>query len=415
VPGRPAQEADAAPRALILVRNTVSHDTRVLREVQTLRDGGFAVLVAGVVSVAEPARRTQVAGVPVLRLDPRAGRPAPVSGAEAAGPPEARRARGRPARRTRPLRPRLRRLAVTASYHLRGARLALRVRPALVHANDYNTMWIALAAKLLCGSAIVYDCHELWADRNRRPEWRPWLVACEALFVRLADATITSSPGYAAAIAKRYRVRPPLVVRNIPAQDRQRPRRNEINPSAGRAPLVVYIGGLMPGRGLEPAIRAAALVPELRLRMIGPGHDSYRAALARCAIDAGVGDRVELRPAVAPSTVIDAIADADIGLMLIEPICPSYELTLPNKLFEYVAAGLPILSSDLAVTGPLIRAERLGEVVDVDDVQMIAGAIRRLVEPNLNRRFRERVNSFADRVTWEHEQAVLERVYTDSV
>ena len=59
--------------------------------------------------------------------------------------------------------------------------------------------------------------HELWPDRNGRPEWRPWLLACERLFVRLADATITTSPGYAELIARRYRVLPPVVVRNIPA------------------------------------------------------------------------------------------------------------------------------------------------------------------------------------------------------
>ena len=111
----------------------------------------------------------------------------------------------------------LRRLAVTSAFYVQSIALTRENSPALVHANDYNTMWIGIVAKLLCGSRLVYDSHELWPDRNGRPEWRPWLLACEALFVRAADATITTSPGYAAAIASRYRVAPPIVVRNVPA------------------------------------------------------------------------------------------------------------------------------------------------------------------------------------------------------
>jgi glycosyltransferase involved in cell wall biosynthesis len=278
-----------------------------------------------------------------------------------------------------------------------------------VHANDYNTMWIGIAAKLLRGSRLVYDCHELWADRNGRPEWRPWLLACEALFVRLADVTITASPGYATAIAGRYRVSEPVVVRNIPSERPSAPDRVD---RAG-PPLAVYVGGLMPGRGLEQAIEALALVPGMRLRLIGPSSQAYRAALEACAERAGVADRVQIAAAVAPTSVVDAIGQADLGLMLIQPVCRSYELTLPNKLFEYAAAGLPMLTSDLPVIGPLVRAEGLGEVVPPTDIALIASGLSALAEPDRNRDTRARVRSFAERVTWDNERAVLEQAYTD--
>jgi glycosyltransferase involved in cell wall biosynthesis len=281
---------------------------------------------------------------------------------------------------------------------------------ALVHANDYNTMWIGVAAKLLRRSRLVYDCHELWADRNGRPEWRSWLIACEALFVRFADITITTSPGYAAAIAARYRVTPPVLVRNIPARGAAR-HRDGSHAVGGRRPLAIYLGGVMPGRGLEQAIEALARVPELDLRMIGPGRDAYRDALARRARAAGVADRVALHQAVAPGEVVAALLDGALGLMLIQPICRSYELTLPNKLFEYAAAGLPILASDLPVIGPLVRAEAIGEVVPAADIELIARAMRRLAGPSVNAEVRERVRAFAQRVTWEQERTVLERAY----
>jgi glycosyltransferase involved in cell wall biosynthesis len=300
-----------------------------------------------------------------------------------------------------------RRNALTLAYYLQGVRLVWRSAPTVVHANDYNTMWIALAAKLLRGSRVVYDSHELWPDRNGRPELRAWLIASEALFLRAADATITTSPGYAEAIAKRYRVRPPIVVRNIPERAPE-----TAEPSPQNADYVgVYLGGLMPGRGLEEAIDALARVPSLRLRLIGPGGEGYRAGLAAHAASVGVGDRVGIEDPVAPARVLGALAGASFGLMLIQPVCRSYELTLPNKLFEYAAAGVPILSSDLPVIGRVVREEGLGEVVAPGDPAQIAAGMSRLLDPDRRANLQKRVIAYAIRESWAAERRILEDVY----
>jgi hypothetical protein len=93
-------------------------------------------------------------------------------------------------------------------FGLTAIKLARAIRPTIVHANDWNTMWAAIGVKLLVRARLVYDSHELWADRNGRWEWRPWLMAAEALFVRVADAVIASSSGHADVLAKRYRISP---------------------------------------------------------------------------------------------------------------------------------------------------------------------------------------------------------------
>lgn len=405
-------ERGARPeRALILVRNTVTHDARIQREAAVLRELGYDVLIAGVVSTEERARRLELGGVAVLRLDPlgllkRVAR-RPATQAPAPGRPgsEAPSSSLTPAPRANH-RTRAARLALTAAYYLQGIGLALRRRPALVHANDYNTMWIGIAAKRLRGSALVYDCHELWPDRNRRPEWRPWLIACEWLFVRVADAVITTSPGYADEMARRYRVPRPTVVRNIPSNPHSTP-----PAPADGSRVVAYVGGLLPGRGLEQAIRALAHAPEVRLRLVGPGSDAYRDDLRRCGEGSDVGSRLELRDPVPPAQLLDQIADAAAGLMLIEPVCRSYELTLPNKLFEYAAAGLPILTSDLPVIGAAVRSDGLGEVVAVDDPASIARGMQRILDPERNARIREQVRAFSARETWEREREVLAGVY----
>ena len=405
--------ADRQPAALILVFGPVTHDSRILREAATLRDLGFDVSIAGVVSADEQQTEVSINGFRVIRLTPveslrrllrRASdsRPSSASGGES-GPA------ARSVGRTEPRFAALRRLAISAAYYVQGAALVRRVSPQLVHANDYNTMWIGIAAKLLRGSRLVYDAHELWPDQGR-PEWRKWLVACEWLFLRLADTAVAANPGISKTMARRYRVAPPVVVRNVAERVVRSPARPE-GLRAGRGPLAVHVGSVAPERGIEQAICALALVPELRLRFMGRASGEYRAHLDRLGAEAGVADRIEYRAQVEPTAVAETIAGADLGLVLTQPTCLNNVLSLPNKLFEYTAAGLPVVASDLPVLGAMIREEGIGEAVPPDDIQAIAKAMRDLAEPQRNTEVRERVRSFAEQVTWEQERRILESVY----
>jgi glycosyltransferase involved in cell wall biosynthesis len=392
--------------ALVLVRNEVTHDTRVLREARVLRDMGYDVLVAGVVSQRERTTEFELDGVRVIRLvGPRSlvrsllRRP----GRREVGHPPPDDDSGRTERADGERR--LRRLLVTLAFNIQGAALAWRIAPELIHANDYDTMWIGVAAKLLRRSRLLYDAHELWPDQDGDLGWRPWLIACEGLFVRVADATTTVSPGCAEAMAARYHVEPPIVVRNLPEQ----PAQLEARQSDG--PLAVYVGVIAPHRGLEEAIAALARVPELRLRLVGADSNGFAAQLHERAERIGVGDRVDVWPPVPPSEVAAAIADSDMGLVLIQPTSLSHRMSLPNKLFEYTAAGVPVLATELPMMGPLVREEGIGEVVPPGDVEAIASAMRRLLDPARNAEVHERVRSFNERVNWQEERRVLEEVY----
>ena len=424
--------------------------------------------MVGVATASAPAGEARVEGVPVLRLPARPPLLARIARTRRGAPRERHaspstsrlaRTRSKAPRKPHPLpstpRParahgeaprelhasrgaspltpvgRARRTLSGLSFTLQALSVARRVKPRLVHANDWNTMWAGLCIKLLCGSLLVYDSHELWADRNGRWEWRPWLLACEAMFVRCADEVLTSSPGYAGALAARYRIPRPSVVRNIPEGHRdcngldahegggafastRDARRCEpaLPPSRPEVPLVVYIGGLMPGRGLEQMIDALPLIPAARLRAVGPGASSYRGSLLARAEEAGVLDRVELRCAVLPAEVPEALAEATAGLCLIQPICRSYELCLPNKLFEYAAAGVPVLASDLPVIGALVRREGFGALAPATDPPAIAASLERLLEPDGWRLAAQRARAFAAAHSWDGEAHTLTDTYT---
>ncbi len=436
----PIATEGSAVRSLLLVRNGVDHDARVLRAARVAeRALQGTALVVGVATATAPAGTSIVEGVPVLRL--RAGAPglkrlAGVLNAVLSGV-------GTPGRRERSARAtaldgvsdsaetspvgsstplslpaRARRILSGLAFARQAVAVGRQTKPVLVHANDWNTMWAGLAIKLSCGARLVYDSHELWPDRNGRWERRPWLLASEALFVRAADEVITSSAGYADVLARRYAIVRPAVVRNIP----ERPGVTGRRLLAGGGPrertdlgllsrCVVYVGGLMPGRGLEQMIDALVHLPDVRLRAIGPGAPDYRSSLTTRATAAGVGDRMELRDPVAPGDVQSALAGAAAGLCLIQPICRSYELSLPNKLFEYAAAGVPVLASDVPVIAAVVRGEGIGEVVPAGGPRVIAASLERLLTPDGWRLAAERVREFADAHDWPREARTLMRVY----
>ncbi|HEU5142068.1 MAG TPA: glycosyltransferase, partial [Solirubrobacterales bacterium] len=285
--GGPAEEAVAGGRAVLVVRNTASHDARVLRCAKTLRSLGYEPLVLAVTSEDETATRATIDGIAIRRLTPRV----PL--------PRLRRGALKPSLTTRPpspsedvprMRPgllaRFYRLLRTLDYYRRGIAAVLVLRPRLVHCNDYNTMWIGVAAKLLTGCALVYDSHELWPDRNGRSEPRWWLLACEALFLRLADAALATSPGHADTIARRHRVAPPLVVRNVAERMANAGGAESVVVNGGGregGATIAYVGAVTSHRGLEQAIAALPQAEGVALRIVGPGSTRQQTALSELA------------------------------------------------------------------------------------------------------------------------------------
>jgi glycosyltransferase involved in cell wall biosynthesis len=414
--------------ALVLVRNAATHDARILREARLLERLGLRPRVVGVVSTLVPETEAEVEGVRVERLAPtspvaaarRLARRLHPKGAlpslQASAPRQIEESAPNGRSGLSSLAIRLHRWLVTLDYYRRGTALVRRSRPGLVHCNDYNTMWIGAFARLR-GSAVVYDAHELWPDRNLRPEPRWWLLLCEALFVRLAHHTVTTSPAYAREMARRYRTSSPTVVRNIPEVGVEAPRQTakrrppDLSGSRHRAPVAVYVGALTRNRGLEESVAAIARVPDARLRFVGPASNGYGRRLEAIAEELGVSGRVEVRGAVAPSGVVDALRDADVGLALIQPACLSYRLTLPNKLFEYVAAGLPVLGSDLPAIAEFIEGNGVGLTVDPLDPDDTAAGLAEMLKPERREHFAAAARRAAVRETWQGESEKLAAVY----
>src|SRR5699024_8144572 len=106
--------------------------------------------------------------------------------------------------------------------------------------------------------------------------------------------------------------------------------------------------------------------------LLGYGEEAALQQVRRQARDHGVADRVHLIGAVGPDEVSRSLADGDVAVVHVRPICLSYRYALPNKLFESIRAGLPIAAADLPDMGEIVSSLGVGEVFQGSSPQDLA-------------------------------------------
>lgn len=248
-----------------------------------------------------------------------------------------------------------------------------RQRPRIVHCHDLNALPVGVLLKLFCGSRVIYDAHELETERNGSHGVRKRLAkTAERLLIRNADHMITVSDSIADDYAARYDIKHPTVVRNIPislpAESRERNVLREKIHVPDHETLFIYQGGLSAGRGIELLLDVFARTgPETHVVFMGNGplKEVIQQASKRLT-------NVHYLPAVPPEQVLEHTCGADLGLSFIEDTCLNHRYSLPNKLFEYLKARLPVVVNDLPDQQSLVEHYGAGWIVDASDPTCLA-------------------------------------------
>lgn len=375
-------------RVTMLVRNAFTHDSRVEKEARSLTEAGHAITVVAEGRRGLPSREERD-GYRVLRVP-------------------------RPAIAVRGLR-------LLAYLRLLEAELVA-TAPQVLHAHDSDALSPVASAARRLRIPFVLDAHELWLGRRVRGRsaaygalFQIYYRAVERRHVSEAAAHITVSAAIAQYLQRRYGV-DSVLVPNYPELEAARSVIDLRSLPGGEgipsdAAIILHIGSAMPGRGVPELIRAMEEVPEGHLVLLGPGpagDDMRRLALSR-----GLRDRVHILEPVPTSDVVAAASAATIGVAPIIPETPNNAASMPNKLFQYLAAGLPVVVSALPQLQEVIHQSGAGVTVDSRNPQAISAAIRELLadRPRLAALGRHARTAFEDRYNWSVSATALIDVY----
>lgn len=437
-------------KVCILVTNNCTVDSRILRQAETFsRAGHETVIVAvhrGDVPAVEdregfqirrvPSQYTWREGFPRLigwparllgrrPLEIGAWKPSAMSGAQtspAAPNGTAGSARGRlVVLRRRALRAIRRtanqRILYPTRYRIidrRIAREAIRFHADLYWANDTMTIRPARVAARATGARSVYDAHEvIWdAPTISALQRRRW-GAVERTHIKDFDHRITVCDPIAHVMAQRYRIPAPIVVLNCPRLEATLAAPNaEGSPlNAYRKPgerLILFHGSLSIHRGLEQLVDAMAILGA-GYRLIVLGHGAFRTTLEARVADRGVTDQVTFLQSVPPAELPGWIAGADVGTIPYQRIGRNHEYSTPNKLFEYMHLGVPIIANDLPeITRIMADAGGFGITTDCADPKAMASAIEELCgDEDRRARMRAAALEAAPRYSWEAQEPLI--------
>lgn len=386
-------------RLLLLTPAELSRDPRARRAAAAARAREYEVVgLCGRISGEDPV---PLDGVRVVRVG-RRGRPNPVHESGFL-----------PRRRLRELRGlyRLGRLAArTLALFRAGRRLG---SFDVVHVNDFETLPAGWLLAHRGRARLVYDAHELYSAFEPEPPrlYRAATMRLEAALARRADAVVTVSEPLADELVRTLGLRaPPLVVLNVPELQGEEPLEQIEGPLRA-----IYQGAFGPGRPLEDLLEAVRLAPNthLTIRVVRVDPRSIEAAVA----ERGLAERVAVAEPLLPDCLVVGLRGFDVGIVFDRPDTRNSELSLPNKLFDYLMAGLAVVAPRLPALAPLIEEERVGATFEPGDPAALAEALEGLAGDHsrlgeLRRRAREvAVNRYNARVQAE----VLEQAWGTEV
>ncbi len=282
----------------------------------------------------------------------------------------------------------------------------------VIHCHDLWILPSAVTLSLFKKCRLIYDAHEFYGGleifirhKLRKKIW----MAIEYLAIPWVDVLITVSAPLAALYLKKYpRLRQVVVIRNLP----------KIEPLPDRdapliktdEPVILFQGHFRPGRGLVNLFEAFSQTQGMHLVMIGGGE--LEDELKGMVVKKNMEKRVTFLGYVPTDDLIQTTAQADLGVVLFEPTSINYSYALPNKFFEYIMAGIPVLASNIETFKEYIDFYQVGLTVDPKDV---AGIRERVMEMVFDKdkmvKWGVNAREASKELNWELEAKKMNQIY----
>lgn len=276
----------------------------------------------------------------------------------------------------------------------------------------YTLPFVAFYAKMKKGK-LIYNSRELYAflgGHSKKKYLSFLLKTLERILIKKCDLVLTTGEMDTQFLEQMYSISNVVTIRNIPAYhapDKVIDIRKELSIPDDKV-LLLYQGVLLNGRGIPKIFQAMAKLKDTALLILGDGEQ--RDNFKNLASSLGIADRVYFYGMVKNDELINYTAAGDIGLALIENISMSYYYALPNKLFEYIMAGLPVISCNLPQMKKIVDDYKAGICVDTENGDEITGAIEKMIKDKDSIiQFRKNCLEAAKELNWQKEFEKLKK------
>jgi len=255
---------------------------------------------------------------------------------------------------------------------------ASKYAPRVFVANDLPMLPVASQLAQRCGAKLAYDSHELYSEQEfTEREKRRW-AEIEAKYIGACDVVITVNQSIATELEQRYGVSDVKVIYNA-ERTSQKPvasrRLHEVFDLQLEKKIVLLQGGLSAGRNLETLVDAMRYVQNPSVILVVLGDGILLRSLQKMARQEGLKGRVYFHAAVPQNELLALTAAADAGVIPYQATCLNNRYCTPNKLFEFIAVGLPVLATDLPEIRRFVDGQQIGLVGDNGSPRKLAALI----------------------------------------
>lgn len=301
-----------------------------------------------------------------------------------------------------------------AEYNIR-LFLLLLSRPAdLLVSNDLDTLLPNYLVHKFKRKPLVYDSHEYFTQTpelvNRPRVQRIWKWIEKTIVPNLKDC-ITVNQSIAGLFAHDYNINF-NVVRNIPSRKTNVviPDRKSLDLPLDKKIVLLQGSGINIQRGAEEAVESMQFLDNVLLLIIGGG--DVLGLLKQMVIEKSLTEKVKFIPRQTPEKLAGYTANADLGLAIDKDTNINYRFSLPNKLFDYMYAGIPVLASPLIELKNIIEKHEIGLFIESHEPEHIAYTIKTLfANEDLYRKMKENTRKAANELNWENEKKVLTGIF----
>lgn len=292
---------------------------------------------------------------------------------------------------------------------------ASRFSPTVFLAHDLPMLPVARVHSERCSAKLVYDSHELYSEQSFSTRVKARWAQIEAKHIGACHAVITINPSIARELEQRYGIPKVHVIYNAERSGAMIQRNRffrEFFRLRADDRILLFQGGLSAGRNLETLIEAMGYVRSPFVHLVIMGDGRFGAALAKKIRRLGISHRVHLHPAVPQNELLAATAGADAGVIPYQATCLNNYYCTPNKLFEFIAAGIPILASDLPEIRRIIETHHIGMLADLSSAEKTARSIDHFFsDAQRFKIWQEQVEKARSVICWEREAEKLVAIF----